>query len=141
MNGPRRRASSPTSWGRRAGRVLLASQFIYGGYHAAKDPGRRPDALHKAGLPGGADLVRFNGAAMLAGGVALALGVFPRLATAGLIASLAPTTLVGHPFWREDDPAARQAQTIQFLKNASMLGGLVLELTSRQHGRTSDVDA
>ena len=86
--------------------------------------------MDKAGLPGGADLVRFNGAAMVAGGVALGLGVFPRLAAAGLIVSLVPTTVVGHSFWREDDPAARQAQTIQFLKNASMLGGLVIELTA-----------
>lgn len=108
--------------------MLLASQFIYGGYHAAKDPGRRPEALDKAGLPGGADLVRFNGAAMVVGGVALGLGILPRLASAGLIASLAPTTFVGHPFWGERDPAARQAQTIQFLKNASMVGGLLIEM-------------
>ncbi len=83
-------------------------------------------------MPGGANLVRFNGAAMLAGGVALGLGILPRLASAGLIATLAPTTMVGHPFWREGDPAARRAQTVQFLKNASMLGGLVIELTTVQ---------
>jgi uncharacterized membrane protein YphA (DoxX/SURF4 family) len=120
----------PVTWARRVGRLLLVSQLVYGGYHAAKSPGRRSDAVDRAGLPGGADLVRFNGAAMLAGGVALGLGILPRLASAGLIASLVPTTLVGHPFWREEDPAARQAQTVQFLKNASMLGGLVVELTA-----------
>jgi uncharacterized membrane protein YphA (DoxX/SURF4 family) len=111
--------------------VLVASQFIYGGYQAAKNPGGRPDTLAKAGVPGGAGLVRFNGAAMLAGAVALATGVLPRYAAAGLAASLVPTTLVGHPFWRERDRAARQTQTTQFLKNASMLGGLVLELATR----------
>lgn len=130
MKLPSHAESKPTGWARRVGRLLLASQFIYGGYHAAKNPGRRPDALDKAGLPGGTDLVRFNGAAMVVGGVALGLSVLPRLASAGLIASLAPTTVVGHPFWREDDPAARQAQTIQFLKNVSMLGGLVIELAA-----------
>jgi uncharacterized membrane protein YphA (DoxX/SURF4 family) len=40
-------------------------------------------------------------------------------------ASLVPTTLAGHAFWDVEDPAERQAQTLQFLKNASMLGGLV----------------
>ncbi|HEX2850946.1 MAG TPA: DoxX family protein [Acidimicrobiales bacterium] len=128
----RPQGSRSTSWIRRVGRMLLASQFVYGGYKAAKDPGRRPHALEKAGVPGGADLVRFNGAAMAAGGIALGLGIFPRLAAAGLFASLVPTTLVGHPFWREEEPAARQAQTVQFLKNASMLGGLLLELGSRR---------
>ena len=132
MKHMRHSGSKPTSWACRVGRLLLASQVIYGGYHAAKNPGRRPEALNKVGVPGGADLVRFNGAATLAGGVALGLGILPRLASAELLASLAPTTLVGHPFWREDDPAVRQAQTAQFLKNASMLGGLVIELTAAQ---------
>ena len=123
------------TWGHRAGRLLLASQFVYGGYHAARDPAGRPAALEKAGLPGGADLVRFNGAAMVVGGLALGFGVLPRAAAAGLIATLVPTTLVGHPFWREHDPAARNAQTLQFMRNASMLGGLVIEACAPSNPR------
>ena len=42
---------------------------------------------------------------------------------------MVPTTLAGHRFWEERGPA-RNAQTIQFLKNAAMLGGLVLAATS-----------
>lgn len=71
--------------------------------------------------------MRFNGAAMLVGGAALALGILPRVAALGLAASLVPTTIVGHPFWNEDDPAVRRNQTIQFAKNVSMLGGLLIE--------------
>jgi hypothetical protein len=82
------RSGVPVCRARRLARVLLASQFVYGGYHAAKNPGRRPEALDRAGVPGGADLVRVNGAAMVAGGIALGLGVLPRLASVGLIASL-----------------------------------------------------
>jgi uncharacterized membrane protein YphA (DoxX/SURF4 family) len=123
------------TWGHRVGRILLAGQFIYGGYQAARDPAGRPVALEKAGLPGGADLVRLNGAAMVVGGLALGLGILPRAAAAGLIASLVPTTLVGHPFWREQDPAVRGAQTLQFLKNASMLGGLVVVATAPANPR------
>ncbi len=121
--------TGPT-WGRRAGRLLLAGQFVYGGYHAARDPGGRPAALENAGLPGGAALVRVNGAAMVVGGLALVFGILPRAAAAGLVASLLPTTLVGHPFWREQDSAARSAHTLQFMKNVSMLGGLVIEACS-----------
>jgi len=113
----------------RVGRVLLGTLFVYGGYHAAKDPGARPVALQKVGLPGGENLVRFNGAAQLLGGAALAAGILPRAAAAGLIASLVPTTIVGHAFWRETDPVRRQAQIVQFLKNTSMLGGLLLVIT------------
>jgi uncharacterized membrane protein YphA (DoxX/SURF4 family) len=118
--------------------VLLASQFIYGGYGAASDPGNRTASLEKAGLPGGAGLVRFNGVAMLIGGVALALGTKPRAASVGLAIALVPTTVVGHAFWREADPHARHLQTIQFLKNASMLGGLFVEATSREGWQHDD---
>ena len=52
----------------------------------------------------------------------------PRLAALGLVASMIPTTLAGHSFW-ELDGAERKAQEIQFLKNAGLVGGLLLVLT------------
>ncbi len=128
-------ATAGTAWGHRAGRLLLAGQFVYGGYLAARDPGARPAALERAGLSGGADLVRLNGAAMAVGGLALGAGILPRAASIGLIASLAPTTIVGHPFWREQDTATRSAHTLQFVKNLSMLGGLLIEANSPKPDR------
>lgn len=113
--------------GRRVARALLSAQFVRGGYLVAKDAGSLPAALERAGVPGGETLVRLNGLAMLVGGCALALGVKPRLAALGLAASLVPTTIVGHPFWKEDDPAVRSAQKTQFMKGLTMLGGLILE--------------
>jgi len=71
-------------------------------------------------------LVRFNGAVQVIGGVMLGLGYFTRLAAFTLAASLVPTTLAGHRFWDEPDPQGRATQRTQFLKNAAMLGGLVL---------------
>ena len=43
-----------------------------------------------------------------------------------LAASLVPTTLAGHPFWDETDPQAKAQQRLQFAKNTSILGGLLL---------------
>ncbi len=40
--------------------------------------------------------------------------------------SLVPTTLAGHRFWDESDASSRAAQRIHFLKNVSMLGGLLI---------------
>ena len=37
-----------------------------------------------------------------------------------------PTTLAGHRFWEEDDKQKRAQQQIHFLKNAGLLGGLIL---------------
>ncbi len=119
-----------------AARPMLASMFIYGGAMALKDPGPRADKAQPAAdlikkfapdLPvTGSNLTRFNGAAQLLGGLALATGHFPRIAAFGLAATLPPTTLAGHQYWNETDPAAKANQRTHFLKNMSMAGGLLM---------------
>ncbi|HTL85684.1 MAG TPA: DoxX family protein [Acidimicrobiia bacterium] len=116
-------------------RPMLAGMFVYGGIDAVQHPETKvpkaskvaPPIADAAGVEAStSELVRFNGALQIAGGVALAAGVFPRLAALALGASLIPTTAAGHRFWEEKEPAARSQQTIHFLKNAAMLGGLLM---------------
>ncbi|MEP7060143.1 MAG: DoxX family protein [Actinomycetota bacterium] len=111
-----------------AGRMALAGVFLKGGWDAFRDPGGRPIAVEKAGLPDPELLVRANGAAMVAGGVALLTDILPRTAAAGLIVSLGATTVVGHRFWDIHEEPARAQQTTQFLKNLAIIGGLVIYL-------------
>jgi putative oxidoreductase len=114
------------------GRILLSSMFIYGGAGAFSEPGKRVALVEKAGIPSARQATILNGAIMVIGGTALAAGIFPKLAATVLIGSLIPTTFVGHAFWQEDEPAGRVGQQIQFFKNASMLGGLLLVLADRE---------
>ena len=116
-------------------RPMLAAMFVYGGLdalrHASGKAGRAEQVVEPLtdalGLPGSTTTwVRVNGAVQVAGGAALAIGRLPRLAALALAGSLVPTTLAGHRFWEESDPAARNGQRIHFLKNVSMLGGLLL---------------
>lgn len=106
------------------GRAAFAAPFVWLGYEAAKDPGGRVSLVEQAGIPEPELAVRLNGVAMAAGGAALALGVLPRAAAAGLSLSMVATTIVGHPFWKETEPAQRIPQRIQFLKNLSLAGAL-----------------
>lgn len=71
-------------------------------------------------------LVRLNGFVHVVGGAMLSIGKAPRLAASALALSLVPTTLAGHPFWSEHDPAKRQDAQIHFLKNLALLGGLLI---------------
>lgn len=71
-------------------------------------------------------LVRVNAAAQIAAGLSLATGRVPRISAAVLAASLVPTTAAGHRYWEEPDPTMRAQQRLHFLKNVSMLGGLLL---------------
>jgi putative oxidoreductase len=107
-------------------RMALATPFIVLGAEAAREPGPRVALAADIGIPYAEEAVRFNGAAMVAGGLGLALGILPRTAAAGLAVSMVPTTLAGHRFWEDDDPAARKDNRIQFLKNLGLIGGLLL---------------
>ena len=117
---------------RAAGRVALAAMFITGGADAMLDPGPRTSKAEQVGVPLDPELaVRVNGAAMLAAGAALALGLWPRLAAGVLAGTLVPTTLAGHPYWQLDDPAARRQQRIHFFKNLGLFGGALLVCSER----------
>lgn len=117
----------------RLGQLLLSGIFIKAGFDAAREPGGRTRKAEMMVGPENAELaVRANGAAMVAGGIALALDVQPRLAALGVIAALIPTTLAGHPFWNEETPAGKGTQQIQFLKNLGLIGGLLFVLTQRR---------
>ena len=82
-------------------------------------------AAEKLGLPEPETMVIVNSVAQVAGAAAMALGIFPRLAAAGLAASLVPTTLAGHRFWELEDEQARNQQITHFLKNLGLMGGLL----------------
>ena len=71
-------------------------------------------------------LVRINGAVQVAGGSLLALGKAPRLASLALAATLIPTTVTEHDFWNETDPAVKARKRTEFLKNLSLLGGVMI---------------
>ena len=70
--------------------------------------------------------VRLNGAVQCVAGAMLAMGWWPRLSAAVLAGTLVPTTLAGHRFWEIEDKQERAQQRIHFLKNVTMLGGLLI---------------
>lgn len=123
-------------------RPLLASIFVAGGINAlrktdahavkAKPVADRLVPLAEKAVPGlpipsdATTLVRINAGAQILAAGALATGRLPRLSASVLAASLVPTTLAGHPFWTETDPDTKAQQRLQFIKNTSIFGGLLL---------------
>lgn len=130
---------------RAASRTLLASYFVVSGVKAVKDPTALVGAaepltdrlvpLVKQYAPAQianvvpedtATLVRINGALQLAGGLALASGKGRRVGALLLAASLVPSTLAKHPFWTRETAEERAIDRSHFLKNASLLGGVLI---------------
>ncbi|MDV7244049.1 MULTISPECIES: DoxX family protein [Rhodococcus] len=126
---------------RRIARPLLSAVFISGGIDALRNPAPRaqaagplidkstetlPESVTQKIPSDPETLIKINAAVQIGGGVLLATGKAPRLASLALAGSLIPTTVAGHAFWNETDPAAKAAQRTQFLKNVSLLGGLLI---------------
>ncbi|CAM3807756.1 DoxX family protein [Tsukamurella ocularis] len=125
---------------RRIARPLLGSVFVYTGYTGlTSDPGKKADTVaplvEKAteALPDSPAIptsarswVRINAGVQLGGGLLLATGRAPRAASLALAGTLVPATVVDHPFWAESDPEARRQQQLHFVKNLSLLGGLLI---------------
>lgn len=123
-------------------RPMLASVFFVGAASALKAaPSLAPKASRVTdkvvplaqrvapGVPVPADpvtIVRVNAGVQIAAAAALATGRAPRLSSAVLAASLLPTTIAGHAFWREEDPATRNTQRLNFFKGISLVGGLII---------------
>jgi putative oxidoreductase len=61
----------------------------------------------------------------LIGGLALVLGIFPRLGALALFAFLIPATLAAHAFWLAAGTPDFMGQLINFSKNVAIMGGLL----------------
>jgi uncharacterized membrane protein YphA (DoxX/SURF4 family) len=129
--------------------VLLSGIFISGGIDVLRDPGPRAVTAGPflerirplvPALPTDPVLVvRANAALQLVAGATLAVGFLPRLSSLALAGSLVPTTLGAHRFWEQQGPAATPQRT-QFLKNAAILGGMILVASAPSHvHRSSEI--
>ncbi|MGI8747381.1 MAG: DoxX family protein [Deinococcus sp.] len=116
-----------------AGRAALAGIFIQSGIDALRHPGGRAQLVEQAGLPEPELLTRINGGVMAGAGGLMALGLAPRSSALALLASLLPTTIVGHAFW-DAEGAERQSQLTHFAKNIAMMGGLLLVVADGGEG-------
>ena len=126
-------------------RPLLAAPFITGGLNTLRKPTARVPAADRVVNPllarvpqlsNTEQVVKLDATAKVVAGTMLALGKLPRISAAVLAVSLVPTTVAGHPFWEEQDPARRTQHRVQLAKNAGLLGGLLLAAVDTE-GRPS----
>jgi uncharacterized membrane protein YphA (DoxX/SURF4 family) len=125
---------------RRVARPMLSAAFIARGVDSLRSPkpaadAARPtlDGLSKlpdpvgTNVPSNAETVaRVNAAVQIGGGLLLASGKLPRLASAALALSVVPGSLGGHTFWNETDPQRKADERRAFLTDVSLIGGLII---------------
>jgi uncharacterized membrane protein YphA (DoxX/SURF4 family) len=125
---------------RRIARPLLSAVFIGQGVETLRNPQAGAEAaqptvegLRQLPDPVGPNVptdpetfARINAAVQISGGLLLATGKVPRIASAVLAFTVIPGSLGGHQFWSETDPTRKAEKRRGFLNDLSLLGGLII---------------
>lgn len=125
---------------RRIARPLLSAAFIGQGIEALRDvkPAAEivqptldglnslPDSVSDKVPDNAVTVAKINAAVQIGGGLLLATGRIPRVASALLAATVIPGNLGRHMFWEENDPVLKADKRRAFLTDVSLIGGLVL---------------
>ena len=75
-----------------------------------------------------------RGAALIAGGVSIMLGVKPKIGAASIIGFLATASPLIHDFWTDKDPNKRMNETVSFSKNVALLGSALHFAGTKEQG-------
>jgi uncharacterized membrane protein YphA (DoxX/SURF4 family) len=125
---------------RRIARPMLSAAFISRGIDALRSPKSAADAARPTleglsklpdpvgtNVPSNAETVaRVNAAVQIGGGLLLATGRLPRVASAALALTVVPGSLGGQRFWSESDPQRKADERRAFLTDVSLIGGLII---------------
>lgn len=106
------------------GRLFLAALFLPAGVEKALTFEAFSGAMAAKGLPFPEAATALTIAVEFATGVALLVGVWPRMTAWLLILFTATATWVSHRYWLFDGPA-RDMHFGQFYKNLAIVGGLL----------------
>jgi len=125
---------------RRIARPLLSVAFIGQGVNSLLNPKSAAqaaapavDGLHSLPDPLGSSIpsdpetvARITAAVQVGGGLLLATGKLPRVASAALALTVLPANLGTHSFWNEPDRELKGQKRQQFLTDLSLVGGLLI---------------
>ena len=125
---------------RRIARPLLSAVFVGQGVasllnpkSAAEAAAPTVDGLRALPDPVGSNVpadaqtfAQINAAVQVGGGILLATGKMPRLASAALAFTVLPANLGAHMFWNETDPQRKAEKRQALLTDLSLLGGLMI---------------
>jgi putative oxidoreductase len=119
-----------------AGRALLGALFFISGINKILAFSYVAGWMASSGVPASNLLLAITIVIEVVGGLMLIVGYKARLAALVIALFLVPVTLVFHAFWSAD-AANFQNQLTQFLKNLSILGGMLIVIERERSAAAS----
>jgi uncharacterized membrane protein YphA (DoxX/SURF4 family) len=116
-----------------AGRVLVAGFFLMSAYgHFTKTAMMAGYAASK-GVPMAQVSTIVTGLMMLAGALSVLTGWHVTYGVALLVLFLVPTAFIMHNYWTVPDPMAKMGERVNFWKNITIAGALLLYAAALHH--------
>lgn len=110
------------------GRLLFGGVFVYNGINHFSNRAAMTGYCAYKGVPMPSVSVVVSGLWLLIGGFSIMLGFRPEVGLILVALFLAGVTPVMHNFWAATDANTRLADTINFQKNAALLGAALVML-------------
>ncbi|MEM7095252.1 MAG: DoxX family protein [Actinomycetota bacterium] len=108
------------------GRILFSLILVGSGVgHLMQAEGSAAYATAKK-IPNAMLMVQISGVCLLAGGLAIILGIFMDLAALLTAVLLLIMAFMMHRFWEESDEQVQQTEMAMFMKNLSIAGGALV---------------
>jgi putative oxidoreductase len=118
-------SDSSSSFTPLAGRILMSVLFLISGFFKIGGYSQMVAYSSSKGLPMAGVAIACAAVIELAGGLAIIAGFQTKIAAWVLFLYLIPVTFFFHNFWAMQG-AEQQQNMIDFLKNVSIMGGLVI---------------
>ena len=109
------------------GRVIFSFYWLKSSYgHLISRRAQMAAYAGSKGVPVPGLAIVGTGLLLLVGGLSMLTGFWPRVGLIALALFLIGVTPVMHAFWKESDPMQRSAASIQFWKNVTLLGAILM---------------
>lgn len=113
------------------GRVLLTGIFLMSALgNDIPNFNNTAKFMASKGMPAPSVLLAGAIVFLIAGGLSVLLGFKGRIGAALLFAFLVPATYYFHDFWNVTDPQKKQQFMIDFMKNVSLMGAMLLVIAN-----------
>jgi putative oxidoreductase len=109
-----------------AGRAIFGGYFVYNGVNHLMDRSTLAGYARTKGVPDPEAAVTASGLLILAGGLSILTGAWPRVGAGLVSVFLLGVSPQMHAFWREEDAQQRTNEMVNFTKNMALLGAAFL---------------
>ena len=113
------------------GRVFLALIFLMGALgNKIPEFSSEVERMAKEGVPIPSFMLAGGIVFLIAGSISLILGYKARIGATQLLIFLILATFYFHDFWTFSDPLQKRMQMIHFMKNLSIMGGMLIVIAN-----------